>query len=312
MKVGIIGAGNVGSAAAYALIMRGIARKIVMVDLNEKRAIAEAEDILHATPFAYANKIKAGNYENLNGCGVVVITAGANQKPGETRLDLLEKNTKIFKSIVPEIVKNAPDAILVVASNPVDVMTRVTMEISGLPKERVFGTGTVLDTARFRSLLGYHLGVSAKSVHAHVLGEHGDSEVLAWSPANAGTIQIEEVAKDLGKPITKEIKDKIEDGVVNAAYSIIEGKGSTYYGIGGGIARICQAISSNEYAVLTVSTLHDDIEGVKDVCLSLPCIVGKRGIHQIMHPRLNMQESAKLKNSASVLKEAEDEALSFV
>jgi len=312
MKVGIIGAGNVGSASAYALIMRGIARKIVLVDLNEKRARAEAEDILHATPFAYANKIKAGNYENLNGCDVVVITAGANQKPGETRLDLLEKNTKIFKSIIPEILKNAPDAILVVASNPVDVMTRVTMEISGLPKERVFGTGTVLDTARFRSLLGYHLGVSAKSVHAHVLGEHGDSEVLAWSPANAGTIQIEELAKDLGRPITEKIKAEIEDGVVNAAYSIIEGKGSTYYGIGGAIARICQAVSSNEYAVLTVSTIHGNVEGVNNVCLSLPCIIGKRGIHQILEPRLNKEEKEKLKSSAIVLKEAADQALSFL
>ena len=180
MKVGIIGAGSVGSATAFALIMRGVARKIVLVDMNKAKAKAEAMDIAHATPFAYANKIKAGDYPDLKGCEVIIITAGVNQKPGETRIDLIGRNVKIFENIIPQIMANEPNAILLIASNPVDIMTEVTLKLSGLPKERVFGSGTILDTSRFRTLLGYYLGVSPKSVHANVLGEHGDTEVLVW------------------------------------------------------------------------------------------------------------------------------------
>ncbi len=312
MKVSIIGAGNVGAATAYALIMRGVARKTVLIDIDKKRAKAEALDILHATPFAYANKIKAGEYEDMKGSDVVIITAGANQKPGETRLDLLEKNTLIFKSIVSNIVKYAPNCIILVATNPVDVMTRVTAELSDFPPERVIGSGTILDTARFRTLLSYHLGISAKSVHSYVLGEHGDSEVLAWSSSDAAGIPIFDYAKTQSKEITKEIKSDIDDNVRNAAYKIIEGKGSTYYGIGGGLTRICQAISSNEYAILTVSTLHKDINGIKDVYLSLPTIIGKRGVHNVIQPNLNKQEIEELINSAKVLSEAQNQALKFI
>lgn len=181
MKVGIIGAGSVGSATAFALIMRGVARKVVLIDANEKKAQAEAMDIAHAAPFAYANKVKAGTYEDLKGAEVVIVTAGANQKPGETRIDLLGRNAKIFESIIPQVAKYAPDTILLITSNPADIMTEVAIKLSGFPRERVIGSGTVLDTSRFRTLLGYHLGVSPKSIHANVLGEHGDSEVLAWS-----------------------------------------------------------------------------------------------------------------------------------
>ena len=178
MQVGIIGAGSVGAATAFALIMRGVARKITLIDMNKDKAWAEATDIAHAAPFAYANKVKSGDYEDLCGCEVVIVTAGANQKPGETRTDLLGRNVKIFASVIPQIVKYAPETTLLIATNPVDVMTEVALKLSGFPKERVIGSGTVLDTARFRTDLGYHLGVSPKSIHANVLGEHGDSEVL--------------------------------------------------------------------------------------------------------------------------------------
>lgn len=302
MKIGIVGSGGVGSAAAFALVMRGVARKIVLIDQNQARAEAEAEDIAHATPFAYANKIKAGSYEDLKGANVVIVTAGANQKPGQTRNDLLATNVKIFESIIPQIVKNAPDTILLIAANPVDVMTRVALQISGFPENRVFGSGTVLDTARFRTLLGYHLGVSPKSIHANVLGEHGDSEVLIWSNAVAGTIQIEKLAQEIGKPLNPEAKAEIDNNVRNAAYQIINGKGSTTFGIAGALTRICQAIGSNEYAILNVSSRHQEVEGVEDICMSLPCIIGKRGIHSKLYPSFSLDEHALLNKSAGIIK----------
>ncbi len=308
MKIGIIGTGFVGSAAAFALMMRGVARKIVLVDVNKQKAEAEAMDIAHAAPFAYANKIKAGDYEDLTGCDVIIITAGANQKEGETRLDLLEKNVKIFKSIIPQVVKYAPESILLITANPVDIMTDITLKLSGFPKERVFGSGTVLDTARFRTLLGYHLGISPKSIHANVLGEHGDSEVLVWSNGDAGTMRIDDLAKSIDKPLEDEVKAQIDDCVRNAAYKIINGKGATYYGIAGALSRICQAIGSNEYAVLTVSSLHDNIEGVENVCMSLPSIVGKRGIHGVLHPNLSDEEHKALQKSAQTLKDFSQKA----
>ena len=309
MKVGIVGAGSVGSATAFALIMRGVARKIVLIDANEKKAQAEAMDIAHATPFAYANKIKAGTYADLAGSEVVIITAGANQKPGETRIDLLGRNVKIFESIIPEVVKYAPDTTLLITSNPADIMTEVALKLSGFPKERVIGSGTVLDTSRFRTLLGYHLGVSPKSIHANVLGEHGDSEVLVWSNGDAGSVQIEELARMEGKPFTPEIKANIDDCVRNAAYKIIEGKGATFYGIAGALTHICQAITNNEYAILTVSSHHDDVEGIENVCLSLPTVIGKRGVHSVIFPRLSESEHRDLKFSAEKIKQYQDEAL---
>ena len=312
MKVGIIGAGSVGSATAFALVMRGVARKVVLIDANEKKAQAEAADIAHATPFAYANKVKAGTYEDLKGAEVVIVTAGANQKPGETRIDLLGRNVKIFESIIPEIVKHAPDTILLITANPADIMTEVALKLSGFPRERVIGSGTVLDTSRFRTLLGYHLGVSPKSIHANVLGEHGDSEVLVWSNGDAGSVQIEELARMENKPFTADVKAKIDDEVRNAAYKIIDGKGATFYGIAGALCRICQAITTNEYAILTVSSHHDDVEGVKNVCLSLPTVVGKRGIHGIIYPNLSESEHNDLRLSAEKIKEYSDKAVEIV
>ena len=312
MKVGIIGAGSVGSATAFALIMRGVARKVVLIDANEKKAQAEAMDIAHAAPFAYANKVKAGTYEDLKGAEVVIVTAGANQKPGETRIDLLGRNAKIFESIIPQVAKYAPDTILLITSNPADIMTEVAIKLSGFPRERVIGSGTVLDTSRFRTLLGYHLGVSPKSIHANVLGEHGDSEVLAWSNGDAGSVQIEELARMENKPFTADVKAHIDDCVRNAAYKIIDGKGATFYGIAGALCQICQSISNNEYAILTVSTHHDDVEGVKDVCLSLPTVVGKRGVHGIIYPKLSESEHNDLRYSAQKIKEYSDKAVEIV
>ncbi len=312
MKVGIIGAGQVGSATAFALIMRGVARKVVLIDANEKRAEAEAMDIAHATPFAYANKVKAGNYSDLAGCEVVIITAGANQKPGETRIDLLGRNVKIFESIIPQVIANAPETTLLIASNPVDIMTEVALKLSGFPRERVIGSGTVLDTSRFRTLLGYHLGISPKSVHANVLGEHGDSEVLIWSNGDGGTVQIEELARMVDRPLTPNVKAEINDCVRNAAYKIIEGKGATFYGIAGALCRICQAITTNEYAILTVSSHHDEVEGIPDVCLSMPTVVGKRGIHSVIYPRLSENEHRDVKFSAEKIKQFSEEALAQI
>ncbi len=312
MKIGIIGAGGVGSATAFALIMRGVARKITLIDQNQKRAQAEAEDIAHATPFAYANKIKVGNYADIKDAEVVIITAGINQKPQQTRNDLLAANIKIFKQIIPQIVLNSPQTIILIATNPVDIMTRVAIELSGFPKNRIFGSGTVLDTARFRTLLGYHLGVSPKSIHANVLGEHGDSEVIVWSNAFAGTIQIEQLAADINKPLTPEIKKNIENDVRNAAYRIISGKGSTTFGIAGALTRICQAIGSNEYAILNVSSYHNKIENITDICTSMPCILGKRGIHGKLTPALSPQEHFLLSQSTQTIRSFTTQALKYL
>lgn len=312
MKVGIVGAGSVGAATAFALMMRGVARKITLVDIDKKKAMAEATDIAHAAPFAYANKVKAGEYKDLCGCEVVIITAGANQKPGETRTDLLERNVKIFSDIIPKVVAYAASATLIIATNPVDVMTEVTLKLSGFPKERVIGSGTILDTARFRTDLGYHLGVSPKSIHANVLGEHGDSEVLCWSNGDGGTIPLAKLAENLSRPLIDEVKSKIDDDVRNAAYKIIEGKGATFYGIAGGLCRICQAISTNEYAILTVSTHHKEVAGIKDVCVSMPTVIGKRGVHNVLYPKLNKEEDEALNKSAQKIKQLSQTALSLL
>lgn len=303
MKVGIIGVGAVGSATAFALVMRGVADEVVLIDSNQKKAEAEALDISHATTFAFASKVYAGNYADLKHAQVVIITAGANQKPGETRIDLMARNTAILQSIIKPLVQNAPDALIVMASNPVDIMTDLALKLSGLPKNRVFGSGTILDTSRFKTLLGEHLGLSSKSIHAYVLGEHGDSEVLIWSNGDAGTLSVEDLAKDLHRPLTPEVKAQIDDNVRNAAYKIIEGKGATYYGIAGGLCRICQAISANENAILTVSSFHEDVEGVKNVCVSLPSVINQNGVECVIYPHLSAEEHELLKISAQKMKD---------
>ena len=302
MKVGIVGTGMVGSAAAYALGLRGVASEVVLVDLATALAEAHELDIAHAMPYASGPSISHGDYDRLRDAVVVIIAAGVAQRPGETRTDLLGRNAAVFRTVVGEIIRVCPDAILLVASNPVDIMTQVARVYSGLPAQRVIGSGTILDTARFRSLLGAHLRVSPRSVHAYVLGEHGDSQVLAWSGARAGTVPIALFGAQIGAPITEAVRTEIDDKTRNAAYAIIKGKGSTYYGIGAGLARIVGAIRQDEQAVLSVSSVTPLVEGVQDVALSIPRVIGRNGIATELLPDLDAQERAALQRSASLLR----------
>jgi L-lactate dehydrogenase len=301
MKVGIVGTGMVGSAAGFALALGGGASEVVLVDQNPARALAEAEDISHATPFGRAVLVRAGDYPDLAGAGVVILAAGVGQKPGETRLQLLERNADVFRHVIGAVTRAAPDAILLVATNPVDVMTHVATRLSGLPPARVIGSGTILDTARFRSLLGRHLGIAPQSVHAYVLGEHGDSEVLAWSAARAGSVPIAAFAAQVGAAVTEAVRAEIDQGVRRAAYRIIAGKGATWHGIGAGLARIVRAIAADEGAVLSVSTRTEGIGGVAGVTLSLPRVVARRGISAELRPDLDPVETEALTASARLL-----------
>ncbi len=310
MKVAVVGTGQVGSSAAYALVLRGAASEVVLVDQDERRAQAHAEDILHATPFAAPARVSAGPSAAAEGADIAVLAAGVAQKPGETRLDLLQRNADVFRALVPELLRAAPGATLLVATNPVDVMTqviaRVAAEEAGTPPERVIGSGTILDTARFRALLGEQLDVAPNSVHAYVLGEHGDSEVLAWSSVRVGGVPLAAFADDPRCAVTDAVRARVDEGVRRAAYRIIAGKGGTWHGIGAGLARLVEAIRDDERAVLTVSTLTPSIEGVRDVALSLPRIVGAAGALRTLEPDLDADERAALGRSAAILKAAAD------
>lgn len=303
MKAGIIGAGMVGSAAAYALALRGGASEVVLVDRNAALARAQAEDIAHAVPFAHPCQIHAGGYDALAGAAVVILAAGVAQKPGESRLSLLARNAEVFAEVTGAVRDAAPDALLLVATNPVDVMTDVARRVSGLPAARVIGSGTILDSARFRALLGDHLGIAAQSVHAYVLGEHGDSEVLGWSSARAGAVPLAGFADQMGTPLTADVRARIDDAVRRAAYRIIEGKGATWYGIGAGLARIVQAIRDDQCAVLSVSATTPEIQGVADVALSLPRVIGRAGVIATLLPDLDADEATALRASAELLAE---------
>lgn len=302
MKVGIVGSGFVGSTAAYTLVLRGLVNDLVLVDLNAKAAQAHAEDILHATPFARAVRIMAGDYPLLEDADVVILCCGVGQRPGETRLQLLERNAAVFSSVVGQVLRYAKETILLVASNPVDIMTHVTVKLSGLPPQRVIGSGTILDTARFRALLGEHLGVSPSSIHAYVLGEHGDSEVPVWSSVKVGGMPIADFAAQRGQHLTEEIVAGISDGVRHAAYRIIEGKGATYFGIGAGLAHIVQAIRDDERRILTVSGVTEAVTEFRGTCLSLPRLVGAGGILGEFRPDLSAMEDEELMRSAAMLR----------
>lgn len=309
MKIGIIGCGQVGAASAYACVLRGVGTEIVLMDRNHDLAVAQAEDIFHATPFSSPISVSAGSYEDLAGAGIVMIAAGAAQKTGETRLDLLKRNADIFSDIIPKILDVAPDAILLIASNPVDVMTHMVSTIAnkthGVPPERVIGSGTILDTARFRSLLGNYLGVSSHSVHAYVLGEHGDSEVLHWSGAMVGNISLESFASQSGCAVTENIRIQMDEDVRKAAYRIIKGKGATWFGIGAGMARLVQAIIRDENALMTCSAPTSHLFPKLDpVSLSLPRIINKNGIARTLYPNLNDTETSSLTQSAEILSKA--------
>jgi L-lactate dehydrogenase len=306
MKVGVVGSGLVGATAAYALVMRGVGREIVLVDKNAARAAAEADDIRHAVPFAHALEVRAGQYADLAGCKAVVLCAGVGQKPGETRLQLLQRNAAVFREVVPAVLEHAPGAVLVVATNPVDVMTHLAARFAaetGAASGRVLGSGTTLDTARFHTLLASHCGVDSHHVHGYVLGEHGDSEVLAWSTVSIGGIPL----NDFHIEVDAATKTEIDRKVRLAAYSIIAGKGATYYGIGAALARIVHAVLHDQRAILTVCSPGVDVLDVKDVTLSLPRLVGGAGVLKTLPLPLNPAEQDQLRNSASITRKALDE-----
>lgn len=304
MKVGIVGSGAVGSSAAYAMVMSGAASEVVLVDVNEKLARAQAEDILNATPFAAPVRVSAGGYGQLAGARAVVLACGVSQRPKESRLHLLARNAAIFRQVVAEVVEHVPQAVLVVASNPVDIMTDVVCRLSALPPGRVLGTGTILDTARFRTMLGEHLGVAPQSVHAYVLGEHGDSEVLVWSSITVGGVPVSEFAAQMGRPLTPEAKTRIDEGVRRAADRIIDGKGATNYGIGAGIAAMVRAIRDDSRTVMTLSSPAPEVEFLQGTCLSLPRVLGARGMEATLHPALSSEERLAIEHSARILREA--------
>ncbi|MBV8106293.1 MAG: L-lactate dehydrogenase [Hyphomicrobiales bacterium] len=304
MKVGVVGAGMVGSTAAYAVALLEAASEVVLVDVNETLAEAQAEDILHAGPFLSPTRVSAGQYEQLHGAGVVLLCCGVAQHPGETRLQLLQRNAAIFRQVVPQVIAAAPDAVLVVASNPCDVITDLTAKIAKLPTGRVFGSGTILDSARLRALVAECVGVAAPSVHAIVLGEHGDSEVLVWSSIQVGVFPLAAYAAQVGRPITDEVKAQIDQRVRRAAYSIIEGKRMTNFGVGASLARIVQAIRNDEKLVVTLSAPGDGNGPTGDVCCSLLRVLGAGGIEATLKSILTAEEEAALKRSADVLREA--------
>ncbi len=307
MKVGIVGSGFVGSTAAYALVMQGIGREIVMVDLRHERAKAEADDIFHAVPFANPLTIRAGDYADLVGSRVVIVAAGTNQRPGETRLELLQRNADVFREVIPQIVQHAPGAILLIATNPVDIMTHLAGEFAtacGVSPERVIGSGTMLDTARFRTLIGQHFGVDAQHVHGYVIGEHGDSEVLSWSLATIAGLSLEEFSDVRGVILDDATRARIDDDVRRAAYRIIEGKGATYYGIGSALARIVDVILHDQRSVLTICSRIKDMDGVPDVTISMPHLLGGDGVIAPIRLDLDAGELAALKSSAQIICEA--------
>ena len=307
MKIGIVGSGLVGSTAGYALVMQGVGRAIVLVDMNAARARAEADDLRHAVPFAFPLEVSAGAYADLAGCRVVLLCAGVGQKPGETRLHLLHRNAGVFHEAVPAILTHAPDAVIVVATNPVDVMTHLAARIAtdaGVPPGRVLGSGTTLDTARFRSLLGAHCGVDPHHVHGHVVGEHGDSEVLTWSLATIAGMPLQAFAKLRGLEFSEQVRQEIDRKVRGAAYTIIGGKGATYYGIGSALARISDAVLHDQRRVLTVCAPSADVLGVRDVTVSLPRLVGGAGVLETFPLPLSEGEQTQLRKSAEVIREA--------
>jgi L-lactate dehydrogenase len=307
MKIGIVGAGFVGATAGYALVMSGIGRQIVLVDKNVDRARAEAEDLLHAVPFAHPLDVVSGGYSDLAGARVVILAAGVNQRPGESRLDLLARNAAVFAEIVPAVLGHAPDAVLIVATNPVDVMTHIAARLAskgGVPHGRVLGSGTTLDTARFRVLLGRRLGVDAAHVHTYVVGEHGDSEVLTWSLATVGGIPVVDMAQRHGVAFDAAVREQIDAGVRRAASRIISGKGATYYGVGSALARIVDAVLADRRSVLTVCTPQAQVAGVANVTVSLPQVVGGAGALETLPLTLPPDEQQALERSARVVRQA--------
>jgi len=302
-RIAVVGTGNVGSTFAYALLMAGWASEIVLIDAKHARAEGEAMDLNHAMPFAHPTRIWAGDFPDCAGAAVTVIAAGSNSKPGETRLDLVGRNAAIFAEIVPQIARHNPDGILLIATNPVDVLSYAAWKQSGLPSSRVIGSGTVLDTARFRYLLSEHFGVDARSVHAFIIGEHGDSEVPVWSSSNIAGMRLADFSAQSGVAFDAAARQRIFTGTRDAAYRIIERKGATYYAVAAGLMRIVQAILRDQNTVLPVSNLVESFCGISDVFLSLPAVVNRSGVARMLRIELDAVETSSLQHSADVLKQ---------
>jgi L-lactate dehydrogenase len=303
-RIAVIGAGHVGSTFAYTLLLRGLASELVLVDVNRDRAEGEAMDLSHSAPLAAPVRVTVGGYEDCAGAAVTVITGGAAQKPGETRLDLARRNVEIFREIVPRIAAANPEGILLVATNPVDVLTHAALELSGLPPARVIGSGTVLDSARFRHLLSRRYGIDPHSVHAYVIGEHGDSEVPLWSLANIAGMRLDAFCEAHGFEHSPAAMSSLFEQTRDAAYRIIERKGATYYAIAAAMARIVEAIVRDQKTVLTVSSLIEGAYGIEGVCLSLPAIVGRGGVERVLRLELDPEEEERLRGSARKIRES--------
>ncbi|WP_455147930.1 L-lactate dehydrogenase [Clostridium sp.] len=302
-KAAVIGCGFVGSATAFTLMQSRLFSELVLLDVNMEKADGEAKDIAHGIPFAGQMKIYAGTYDDAADAAIIIITAGANQKPGETRLDLVQKNTAIYQRIIPEIVKRDFGGILLIVSNPVDILTYVALKLSGLPENRVLGSGTVLDTARLKYALGEHLGVDSRSVHSFIIGEHGDSEIAAWSSTNVSGIPLNDFCEMRGHFNHDAAMDAIAEKVKNSAYEIISKKQATYYGIAMSVKRICECIVRNERSILPVSAMMHGEYGIEDITLSMPAIVGIGGVETHVPIALSEEEAKKLVESAGKLKE---------
>lgn len=302
-KISIIGAGFVGSTTAYALMLEGLASEIVIVDINKDKAMAEAMDLSHGAAFVKPVNIISGEYEDTKDSDIVIITAGIGPKPGETRLDIINKNISIFKTMIPQIVKYNPNAILLVVSNPVDVLTYITYKLSGFPSSRIIGSGTVLDTSRFRYMLSEHFSIDARNIHTYIIGEHGDSEIAAWSLTNIAGMSADEYCLKMCGNCDSSFKNSIPEAVKNAAYEILNRKGYTNYAVALAVRRIVEAILRDENAILTISSLFTGQYGIDDVYLGIPTVLGKAGAKNILEVSLNEEESSKLHESAGILKE---------
>lgn len=300
-KAAIIGCGFVGAASAFCLMQSGLFSELVLLDADRDKAEGEALDVAHGIPFASPMKIYAGDYDDLTDAAIIIVTAGANQKPGETRLDLVQKNVGIFRSIIPEIAKRDYQGILLIVSNPVDILTYAAIKLSGMPEHRVIGSGTVLDTARFKYQLGEHLSIDPRSIHAFIIGEHGDSEIAAWSSANVSGIPIHDICEMRGFYHHEDAMREIAETVKNSAYEIIAKKKATYYGIAMSVRRICEAIVRNEKSILPLSVMLHGQYGLENVVLSMPAIVGSEGVETTVPIELNREEQEKLKHSAQAL-----------
>lgn len=307
-KAAVIGCGFVGSSIAFTLMQRSVFSELVLIDIDRKKAEGEALDISHGLPYSAPMEIYAGDYDDISDAGLIIITAGANQREGETRLDLIDKNLKIFEGIIPEIVKRDYKGILMIVTNPVDILTNAALKMSGFPPERVIGSGTVLDTGRLKYLLSQRLDVDARSVHAVIIGEHGDSELAVWSGANISGIDLDHFYELRGIPDYKKDTQKIYCEVRDSAYEIIERKGATYYGIAMAVAKISESITRDEHSILPVSSLLTGQYGIKGLCLSIPTIVGSKGAEKVLEIPLSGTEQRELTASAEALKKLKIES----